>query len=129
MLKEQEIRIALAGKLQRFRKRAGLTTAEVGSKVGKSDKTVSGWEHGRGQPDADTLFQLCELYGIKNIAEFFTDDVASVMSSLSDREEKLLSAFQQLNEEGQDKIIDYIDDLVQSGKYNKTDTTFMDKEA
>ena len=128
-MKEQEIRIALAGKLQRFRKRAGLTTIEVGKHVGKSDKTVSGWEHGRGQPDADTLFQLCELYGIKSIAEFFVDDAPNVSSDLTQREEKLLLLFRRLNEEGQDKMIDYADDLVQSSKYIKDGAIVLGKEA
>lgn len=128
-MKEQEIRIALAGKLQRFRKQAGLTTVEVGEKVGKSAKTVSGWEHGRGQPDADTLFQLCELYGIRSIAEFYTDDAAIDSSVLSNEEIELLQAFRQLNEEGQSKMVDYADDLVRSGKYIKINTVIMGKEA
>ena len=46
-MKEQEIRKQLAGKLREFRLRAGLTAKEVGEKIGKSDKTVSVWEHGR----------------------------------------------------------------------------------
>ena len=128
-MKEQEIRIALAGKLQRFRKQAGLTTVEVGEKVGKSAKTVSGWEHGRGQPDADTLFLLCELYGIKSIAEFYTDHAMLDSSVLSNEEIKLLQAFRQLSEEGQSKMVDYADDLVQSGKYIKIDAVIMGKEA
>lgn len=127
-MKEQEIRIALAGKLQRFRKQAGLTTVEVGEKVGKSAKTVSGWEHGRGQPDADTLFQLCELYGIRSIAEFYTDDATIDSSALSNEEMNLLQAFRQLNEEGQSKMVDYADDLVQSGKYKKARPSGMAQE-
>ncbi len=128
-MKEQEIRMALAGKLQRFRKQAGLTTAEVGDKVGKSAKTVSGWEHGRGQPDADTLFLLCELFGIRNIAEFYTDGAMLDSSVLSNEETELLQAFRKLNKEGQSKMVDYADDLVRSGKYIKNDTVIMGKEA
>ena len=129
MMKEQEIRVALAGKLQRFRKSANLTTAEVGEKVGKSAKTVSGWEHGRGQPDADTLFKLCEIYGINNIAVFYTDDNPSSDVVLTCDEENLLNLFRHLNREGQEKVVDYADDLVSSGKYIKMHSFVLDKEA
>lgn len=98
---EKDIRKMLAGKLREFRKRAGLTAKEVGDVVGKSEKTVSGWEHGRGQPDADMLFQLCELYKIKSIAEFYTNKSEGTDSlQLSPDEEKLLHDYRNLNEQG-----------------------------
>lgn len=34
----------------------------------------------------------------------------------------LLEVFSRLNEEGQEKLLDYADDLVQSGKYIKSDS-------
>jgi len=99
ILKEQEIRKQLAGKLHFFRQRAGLTAKEVGEKIGKSDKTVSGWEHGRGQPDADMLFLLCEIYGIKNISEFYTNDTEQMVSPVSQDERELLTIYRNLNKE------------------------------
>ena len=53
-----------------------MTIYEVGKKVGKSGKTVSAWENGRGQPDADMLLILCELYSINNIAELLGQDIS-----------------------------------------------------
>lgn len=97
-MKEQEIRKQLAGKLREFRLRAGLTAKEVGEKIGKRDKTVSGWEHGRGQPDADMLFLLCEIYKIKSIAEFYSEEhEESAMPSLSADEQELVSLYRTLN--------------------------------
>ena len=99
-MKEQEIRKQLAGKLREFRLRAGFTAKEVGEKIGKSDKTVSGWEHGRGQPDADMLFLLCEIYKIKSIAEFYSEEQdESAMPSLSADEQELVSLYRTLNVE------------------------------
>lgn len=63
--------MTLAGTLRDFRRRAGLKTTEVARRIGKSPKTVSGWEHGRGQPDADMLVALCALYQVDSIAAFF----------------------------------------------------------
>ena len=99
-MKEQEIRKSLAGKLRKFRLRAGLTTKEVGDKIGKSDKTVSGWEHGRGQPDADMLFLLCEIYQIESIAEFYSEvpeEKGKNESALLPDEEELLRLYRSLN--------------------------------
>lgn len=69
---QKEIRKILATRLREFRTAAGLTAKEVGEKVGKSEKTVSAWEHGRGQPDADMLFTLCNLYGIRSFDKFYS---------------------------------------------------------
>lgn len=96
-MKEQEIRKALAGKLREFRTRANLTAKEVGEKLGKSAKTVSGWEHGRGQPDADTLFELCAIYGITNIGEFYSDAPSVSVPGLTDDEEELIALYRSLN--------------------------------
>lgn len=105
-MKEQEIRKQLAGKLREFRQRAGLTAKEVGEKIGKSDKTVSGWEHGRGQPDADMLFRLCEIYEIKSIADFYTDRQEDApIAQLAPDEQELLRMYRSLNQTGKDMLV------------------------
>ncbi len=40
----------------------------------------------------------------------------------------LSSAFEQLNEEGQNKLVDYAEDLVASGRYIKSDTNRLGDE-
>lgn len=70
-MSETDVRMVLADKLRQLRARSGLSTNEVGDLIGKSGKTVSGWEHGRGQPDADMLLKLCEIYRVRSISEFF----------------------------------------------------------
>lgn len=110
-MKEQEIRKLLAGKLRQFRQRANLTAKEVGEWVGKSEKTVLGWEHGRGQPDADTLFRLCEIYEIKSIAEFYSENdteneetISSEEIILSD-EKELLTIYRSMNDTGRSLLL------------------------
>lgn len=104
-MKEQEIRKLLAGKLRQFRQRANLTAKEVGDRVGKSEKTVSGWEHGRGQPDADTLFRLCEIYEIRSIADFYSerDDVDE--ETISSDEKELLALYRSMNDAGRSLLM------------------------
>ena len=97
-MREQDIRMSLARKLKEFRMRSGLTTKDVGEKIHKSYKTISGWEHGRGQPDADMLFKLCEIYGISSIAEFYVDSSEND-SILTSDERALIAAYRSLNKD------------------------------
>ena len=61
----------IAKALKRLRDQSGLTANQVGVLVGKSGKTVNAWENGRGQPDAEILMQLCDIYRVNDIlAEF-----------------------------------------------------------
>ena len=63
----------IAATLKRLREKSGLTADEVGIKIGKSGKTVNAWENGRGQPDADILIELCDIYEVDNILDEFRE--------------------------------------------------------
>ena len=103
-MKAQDVRAILAERLREFRISAGLSTVDVGSAIGKSGKTVSGWEHGRGQPDADMLFTLCDLYKIKDISAFFPSSHDGCVE-LHEDEEELLRSYRMLNSEGKNAIM------------------------
>lgn len=122
------LRDTLPARLREFRKKANLTTADVGRMIGKSDRTVSAWENGRGQPDADMLLQLCAIYGIESLSELVGEN--SSLPSLSTEELRLLSLFDDLNEEGREKVFAYINDLNLTGIYKKNDpSVVVSKEA
>ena len=55
---------AIAKNLIYYRKRAGLTQAELAEKINYSDKSISKWESAAGVPDVYVLVRLAELYGI-----------------------------------------------------------------
>lgn len=107
-------RIELAARLKKYRESAGLTIYEVGQRIGKSGKTVSAWECGRGQPDADMLLTLCDVYGIESIADLFSDDASS---PLVFDEQSLLDAFRSMNDEGKAAALAAVRGLAASGLY------------
>lgn len=72
---EKEIRRHLAKKLKLLRKAKNLNVDQVGAAIGKSGKTISAWEVGRGEPDADELIKLCKLFDAK-IKDFYDAPVA-----------------------------------------------------
>ena len=63
-MEENRIRTILAEKLTAYRKRAGMTQAELAEKLNYSDKSISKWERGDGMPDLLVLCQLADLYDI-----------------------------------------------------------------
>ena len=63
-MEENRIRTVLADKLTAYRKRAGLTQAELAEKLNYSDKSISKWERGDGMPDLLVLCKLADLYDV-----------------------------------------------------------------
>lgn len=104
----------IANKLREARLSAGLTARQVGDLIGKSDKTVHAWENMHGQPDAEMLVKLCEIYGV-GIQFFFCEDLPD--PELTPEEIALLAYFRGLNEEGRQKGLSYLEDLIDTGKY------------
>ena len=86
-------RETIAKVLKRLRERSGLTAEEVGALVGKSGKTVNAWEHNRGQPDAEILILLCDIYHVENILAEFREDVPQSPISLSEHEKRVVLAY------------------------------------
>lgn len=57
----EPVRRCIADNIKKFRLEKDLSVEDIGNAIGKSGKTVSAWEVGRGQPDADTMIRLCRL--------------------------------------------------------------------
>lgn len=86
----------IAKKLKELRQKSGLTADEVGGKIGKSGKTVNAWENNRGQPDADTLIMLCDIYGVDDILkEFRENKIKNQSFHLSEHEKEVIIAYRQ----------------------------------
>lgn len=49
--------------LKQLRLNCNMTQKEVAEKLGRKQQIVGHWETGYSQPDANTLFKLCEIYG------------------------------------------------------------------
>lgn len=86
-------RESIAKALKRLREQSGLTADQVGELVGKSGKTVNAWENNRGQPDAEILIKLCDIYDVGDILSEFRDDTPKYEISLSDREKAIIIAY------------------------------------
>lgn len=87
-------RESIAKTLRRLRLQSGLTANEVGALIGKSGKTVNAWENNRGQPDADMLMNLCDLYNVKDVLSEFREVERNVFT-VSHHEKEVVTAYRE----------------------------------
>ena len=59
-----ELKLITASNLIKLRTDAGMTQAELGTKLNYSDKSVSKWERAESVPDAFVLRQIAEIFGV-----------------------------------------------------------------
>lgn len=104
------VKTNIASGLKQARKNAGMNVDEVGAVLGKSGKTISAWEVGRGQPDGDELIILCRLFGV-HLRDFYGDEYQAYISDREDRQEstneelKLIEFFRNADDEGKRTIL------------------------
>ncbi len=60
----ENIKNIIGRNLSELRKNKNLTQLELANKFNYSDKAISKWETGEALPDVETLYQLCEFYGV-----------------------------------------------------------------
>ncbi len=94
-----------------YRKKNGLSQAELSNILiahgyKASNKAVSSWERNTTEPSASLMLFLCKLLKINDI---YSECYGS----------NPVDPFSELNAEGKEKALDYIELLVESGRYKK----------
>lgn len=93
-------------------------------------KTIAKYENDSAEPSSSHLEKLASALGVS--LSCLSDGVEPIdlerdpttgFILLPDDERQLISCYRAINPEGQEKLLDYADDLMQSGKYIKTDTS------
>ena len=60
----EELKVIIGENLAALRKEKKMTQAELAEKFNYTDKAISKWEKGETSPDIETLYALCEFYGV-----------------------------------------------------------------
>ena len=100
------------------RKNKKISQIELAAKLEKYDihvknAAISAWEKRNSIPSADTLLALCEIFGINDIYTEFIGENPN-------------DPFKDLNDEGIQKVLEYIELLKKSGDYQKKDGEIID---
>lgn len=137
--------MSIGQKIKEARKRRGLTQAQLADAAQISRSYLGDLEGDRYNPSVDTLQKIASalgttsgvLLGEANLAELIAADTGNkplmayyegrrtagteyAPADLQGEEQRLLDLYRDLNEEGREKLVDYADDLVTSGKYIKS---------
>lgn len=97
--------------ISNYRKRNGYSQPELAAALIKENinisyKTISSWEKGKSEPSVTTFLTLCKVLHIADVyEEYFGVNPGNALS--------------QLNDEGKEKVMEYTDLLISSGKYEK----------
>ena len=101
-----------------------MTQEELGAKVGVQKAAIYKYENGLVvNLKRSTIEKLAAaLETTPTYLMGMEDDTlcAAAITSLTPRQSALLTSFDQLNDEGQDKAVEYVEDLVMTGRYKKS---------
>jgi transcriptional regulator with XRE-family HTH domain len=115
-------------------KKKGITRKQFAESLGIGKNQLKKWETGESKPNLATILGIASY--LDTTPEYLTGEANSLFEGTSETAEKFLSSDEQniiylyrsLNDEGKEKAADYLDDLVQSGKYIKSGTLLVDKK-
>lgn len=110
----------IGAKLKSVRIRLNINQVDIAKLLDTTVQKVSSFETGRTRIDLETFIKLCKYYNISSDNFFNLNSNNDVTSETS-----LLSNFRQLNQEGQDKVLEYIQLLIKSGQYIKSRKSAM----
>lgn len=126
----------LGKRIYNLRKARGLTLESVGQAVGVGRSTVRKWENGIiANMRRDKIKKLATALGTTpSYIMGWTDDPddnglsSSATLSPTPHLQALADALDRLNEEGQEKLLDYAADLVACGRYKKVPLSLLENK-
>lgn len=112
-------------RLTTARKRKGYTQEQLAKEIGVAKSTITGYEKNNREPDALKIHALAKALEVSGDELLGIEPKQNVILAETAAEEAILINYRKLNREGQIKLEDYAEDLTQTGRYIKTDTSGM----
>ena len=122
-------------RIRELRKERKLTMKQLGERRGLAERTFSQYETGKRELDHKTLVKISEFFHVSvdyllgHVSEpWFYLDTERILREINSYDEEmpqdaskqhLLTAFDQLNEEGQTKAVERVEELTEIPKYQK----------
>ena len=111
--------------IRTIRKEQGLSQIELAQKAGIAVNSVRLYESGKREPKIGSLRRIAQALGVDvyALADFDTasqlleGSMNAKLERLSPKEKALIIAFDQLNDAGQDKVIERAEELLELPKY------------
>ena len=111
--------MSFGSRLKERREELHLKQSELGKLLGVTGSAIGNYENGVSSPKADILYKVFDVLQC-DANYLFQDEMSQDEKTASSiKGETLIKLFGQLNEEGQEQLLDYADTLVASGKFAK----------
>lgn len=125
----------MPNRIRELRKENEMTMKQLGEKLGLGESTISQYETGKREPDIKTLLKISECFHVSvdyllgHVSEpwFYLDNdriLREINSYEYDPSQEqirtlLLDAFNKLNDDGQQKAVERVEELTEIPKYQK----------
>lgn len=125
------IALSIGSRIRSAREAKGLTRKELADLINVTVSAVSNYENGVSSPKEAVMLDLFSALGIDPNYLFQDEIDMSQLTTppLTPTESSLLSNFRTLNDEGQEKLHSYSEDLVQSRRYIKNNSLGLRENA
>lgn len=111
--------MSLLNRIEEIVKEKGYNLAFLERELGFGNGSIRRWD--TSSPSCDKLLKLANFLNVS------TDYLLGRNNETTNL--KITNLYNLLNQEGQEKLLDYADDLVQSGKYKKDSTVRVGNKA
>lgn len=121
--------MSFASRLKQARENAGFTQQELAKALGVTKSAIGNYENGVSSPKWDVLLKIFDILHVE--PNFLYQDSFDLTKkypvTLTPKQADLIAFFNLLNAAGQNKVIDYVKDLVSTGHYNLTEYSADEK--
>ena len=118
--------------IRKFRLEKGLTQKQLGEKCGINEANIRKYELGNQNPKIETLQKIANALNVsvldlgvisdefmEALKELETEDVKIFISGSTAELEKVIDNLEKFNNKGQQKVLDYTNDLLKISEYRK----------
>lgn len=107
--------------LRTLRKNKGLSMKELGEIIGVAESTISQYETGKRQPDFETLLKFGEYFDV-SVDYLLRGDTkySRPHNVVPEKKHPLMEIYDKLNSDGQERLMDYAEDISNIPKYKKS---------
>ncbi|MBS5784050.1 MAG: helix-turn-helix transcriptional regulator [Clostridium sp.] len=130
--------MGIGKRIKEAREKLGLTQKELGDLLGVTGSAITNYENEVSHPKEPIMYKMFEALQV-DANYLFQDAMPENENSpapanaetgeLNKEEQILIHNYRALNDEGQEKLLDYSDDLVSSSKYTKNNQSEISQEA
>ena len=127
----KDVRVAVGSRIREIRLARGFSQKTLADMIGVTKGAIGNYENGTSSPRDTILHAIIKALDID--ANYLFQDVVPIKSELflSPNEHDLIILYRSLNAEGQEKVVEYAEDLVAGGRYDKksSENVVVAKEA